>query len=54
MDGNLAMANKITEETERENNFWADVYCHIEIHACSQDEAIKKITKLYEEIPSHN
>jgi hypothetical protein len=39
--------HRIEEETELENNFWADVYCDMQKHKCSKEEAIKRIKPLY-------
>lgn len=47
MDGNLAMVDKIVNETESENNFWADVYYYMEENKCDEKTAIKFIGPLY-------
>jgi hypothetical protein len=49
MDGNLAMASKIVNETEDENNFWADVYHYMEKHKCDKETAINKVAEIYKD-----
>lgn len=48
MDGNLAMADYIVNETPDTNAFWADVYYCMQERGCSQEEAIQIIQPLYE------
>ncbi|WP_187442738.1 hypothetical protein [Rossellomorea vietnamensis] len=47
MDGNLAMADQYLYETEEINNFWADVYHHMEEYQCTEKEAIDVVRKIY-------
>jgi hypothetical protein len=41
------MTRPIDEETEIENNFWADVYYYMQEHNCDKETAIKAIEPLY-------
>lgn len=35
------------EETEEQNNFWADVYYYMQENKCDEETAIKAIEPLY-------
>lgn len=49
MDGNLAMANHLVNETEDENSFWADVYHYMKENDCNEESAIEVITAQYKD-----
>ena len=44
MDGNY---DPIQDETEEQNNFWADVYYYMHEHKCDEKTAIKAIESIY-------
>ena len=41
------MFNPLENETEKENNFWADVYYYMIEHNCDEQTAIKAIEPIY-------
>ncbi|MFA1510021.1 hypothetical protein ACDN41_12395 [Priestia aryabhattai] len=47
MEGNMSMANHLMNETEEQNNFWADVYYYMEENNCDKETAMKAIEPLY-------